>query len=200
MENIQDIISKIHAIVDSHKIADGQYCRWLWQDAKGSRELGVNPYGCADAANILYSIGKFPRDQHERAEFVRTMQAMQDPETGLFNEKTHYPIHTTAHCSAALELFDAAPLHPMKALEPYLEAGRLEEFLENIGWYDNPWTQSHNGAGIFVAMRQTLRPDSGAKVTPQNRAQSRYICTWRAASTTCSTTSGRTCRCVTLKR
>lgn len=155
MENIQDIICKIRRIVDSHKLADGQYCRWLWKgetEKTSARELGVNPYGCADAANILYSIGDFPRDPILRAEFVRTLQSMQDPETGLFHERTHYPIHTTAHCAAALELFDAAPLYPMKALEPYLKPGKLEEFLENIGWYDNPWTQSHNGAGIFVAM------------------------------------------------
>ena len=152
MENIQDIIIKIQQIVDSHKIADGKYCRWLWQNEKSTRELGVNPYGCADAANILYTIGNFPRDLSERAGFVKTMQAMQDAETGLFHESTHYPIHTTAHCSAALELFDAKPLHHLAALEQYLLPNKLEEFLENIGWYDNPWTQSHNGAGIFAAM------------------------------------------------
>lgn len=152
MENIQDILDKIYGIVASHKLADGEYCRWLWQDKSNSRELGINPYGCADAANILYSIGKFPRDPHERSGFVRALQNMQDPETGLFHEKTHYPIHTTAHCAAALELFDAAPLYRMTAIWPYLEPGKLEEFLETVDWYGNPWTDSHNGAGIFVAM------------------------------------------------
>ena len=152
MENIQDIICAIRRTVERHKLADGRYCRWLWQDGKGSRELGLNPYGCADAANILYSIGAFPKSPSERSEWVNTLQSMQSPETGLFHERTHYPIHTTAHCAAALELFDAKPLYPMSALEQYLEPGKLEAFLDELGWYDNPWTQSHNGAVYFGAI------------------------------------------------
>ena len=50
MYNIQPIVDKILERIEAHKIEDGQYARWLWQDEKGSRELGVNPYGCADAA------------------------------------------------------------------------------------------------------------------------------------------------------
>jgi hypothetical protein len=152
MENIQDIVAKIRRVIENHKIADGQYARWLWQDAKGIREMGVNPYGCADAANILYSIGDFPSDPAERAEWVKTLRAMQDPKTGLFNERTHHPIHTTAHCVAALELFDAAPLHPMSSLVYTEEPGKLEEFLDSLGWYSDPWPQSHRGAGIYVSM------------------------------------------------
>ncbi len=53
-ENIQDIIEKILERIEAHKLGDGKYSRWLWQDAKNSREMGVNPYGCADAAN--YSV------------------------------------------------------------------------------------------------------------------------------------------------
>ena len=29
-------------------------------------DLGENPYGCADAANILYTVGRFPGDARER--------------------------------------------------------------------------------------------------------------------------------------
>ena len=127
MEYIQDIIDKIQHVVDTHKVADGAYARWLWQNTANNRELGVNPYGCADAANILYSIGAFPRDLSERKEWIRTLQAMQDPETGLFHECTHHPIHTTAHCAAALELFDAPPLYPVNALADTLKEGKLED-------------------------------------------------------------------------
>ena len=59
---------------------------------------------------------------------------MQDTDTGLFNEKpsdptkfVHDPIHTTAHCMAALELFDAMPLTSAKALEVYLDKEKMEE-------------------------------------------------------------------------
>lgn len=174
MENIQDIICAIRRTVERHKLADGRYCRWLWQDGKGSRELGLNPYGCADAANILYSIGAFPKSPSERSEWVNTLQSMQSPETGLFHERTHYPIHTTAHCAAALELFDAKPLYPMSALEQYLEPGKLEAFLDELGWYDNPWTQSHNGAGLFVALNL-----SGEATPDWNRRYFDWL--WREA-------------------
>ena len=54
------IIPKIQKVIDTHKLADGSYGRFL-----GDTE--PNPYGCADAANILYSIGNFPQDPAERA-------------------------------------------------------------------------------------------------------------------------------------
>lgn len=150
-ESIQDILDKIEEKVQERKMADGQYARWLWQNEQGNRELGVNPYGCADAANILYTLGHFPTDLNERQAWVETMQNMQNPETGLFHEKTHHYLHTTAHCIAALELFDAKPRYTMSALEPYKSEDNLKELLENLDW-DRPWDASHQGAGIFVAM------------------------------------------------
>ena len=132
MEYIQDIIENIRYVVANHKISDGAYARWNWQNEENTRELGVNPYGCADAANILYSIGDFPRDPVERQCWIDTLRKMQDPETGLFHEKTHHPIHTTAHCAAALELFDALPAYPVYALHHTLPEGGLEDFLEHI--------------------------------------------------------------------
>lgn len=155
MENIQDIIDAINKTVTTHCVSAGNYSRWLWQDAKNSRELGVNPYGCADAANILYSIGNFPRDPAERAKWISALQAMQDPKSGFFHESTHHTIHTTAHCIAALELFDAAPLYPVNDLLPLLNDGGIEHFLDSLGWYDNPWPQSHQGAGVYVALNLT---------------------------------------------
>ena len=48
--NITPAIKKIKEIVDSHRLSDGVYCRF-------SEIREPNPYGTADAANILYSIG-----------------------------------------------------------------------------------------------------------------------------------------------
>ena len=150
--NIDRLIDKIRRTVESHRISEGVYARWLWQDEKGARELGVNEYGCADAANILYTIGDFIREPEKRAKWVETLQAMQNPETGLFTEKTHHTIHTTAHCLAALELFDAQPRYPLTALNPYLEREKLEELLSGLNWTGNPWPQSHQGAGLYASM------------------------------------------------
>jgi hypothetical protein len=153
--NIDNLVEQIRKCVERHKIADGKYSRWLWQNEKGDRELGCNPYGCADAANILYSISQFPRDAKERCAFVDTLRSMQEKSSGMFHEKTHHTIHTTAHCLAALELFDASPLYPCTQLLPLLQKEKLYDFLENeVNWLD-PWPQSHKGAGIFVALTMT---------------------------------------------
>ena len=116
MMNIDALTGKIADIVASHALGGGKYARWLWQDEKGTRELGSNEYGCADAANILYTIGQFPTGQ-AREDMLAALLALQDPATGLFEERTHHTIHTTAHCTAAIELFDARPLYPLTALK-----------------------------------------------------------------------------------
>ena len=61
--DISKYIENVKKIIDNHNLGQiGAYCRWLWQptdSAKPHRDLGLNEYGCADAANILYMIGKF---------------------------------------------------------------------------------------------------------------------------------------------
>ena len=153
--NIDAIVEKVYRTVQSHRLSEGAYSRYLWQDAGNTRKMGVNEYGCADAANILYTIGRFEGDPEKRACWVKTMRAMQDPTTGLFYEGTHHTIHTTAHVIAALELFDAMPLYPLTALAPYMEKDRLYDFLEHLDWDKLPWPQSHQGAGLFAALTIT---------------------------------------------
>lgn len=158
--NIDKLVENIRETVERHRIEPGGYRRWLWNNASGGRQLGVNEYGCADAANILYTIGCFEGDPAARENWVRTMQGMQDPETGLFHEATHHPFHTTAHVAAALELFDARPLYPVKAMLPYLDRDRLYAFLEGLDWEKNPWPQSHQGAGLFATLVLTRAADA----------------------------------------
>lgn len=153
--NIQPIIEKIYRNVQKRRLAPGSYARL----PEGNLP---NPYGCADAANILYTIGAFPRNIEERAEFVRILGSMQNPETGLFVEDTsdpvyknlhiHDPVHTTAHCMAALELFDAQPLYRAYALEDTLEPEGFTRFMEGIDYRGNPWSGSHRPAGLYVAL------------------------------------------------
>lgn len=157
---MQELIGKIRRTVASHRLAEGEYCRWLWQNQRGDRQLGVNEYGCADAANILYTIGDFPGAPESRGRFVSALQKMQAPETGLFHEATHHPIHTTAHCLSALELFDQRPLYPLTALTPYLDTALLFPFLEGLNWEHSPWNNSHQGAGLYAALVVTRTADA----------------------------------------
>ena len=158
--NIDAIGEKLYRTVQTHRLSEGAYSRYLWQNAENSRKMGVNEYGCADAANILYTIGRFEGDPEKRACWVKTMQDMQDKETGLFYEGTHHTIHTTAHVVAALELFDAQPRYPLTALFPYREKDKLFDKLENLDWAGKPWPQSHQGAGLFAALTITRSVDA----------------------------------------
>lgn len=151
--NIDNLIEKIYKTVESHRLGEeGKYARWLWQNEKNDRKMGLNEYGCADAANILYSIGRFPDTSAKREVWIKTLQDFQNPQTGLFQEPTHHFIHTTAHCTAALELFDAKPKYPLTELMKYASKEGLYGLLENLQWGTIPWPQSHQGAGIYAAM------------------------------------------------
>lgn len=152
--NIDGLVDSIEKCVARHRLAAGDYARWAWDNGSG-RNTGRNEYGCADAANILYTIGKFPRDPGERAEWVRILRSMQDSVTGMFREPTHHTIHTTAHCTAALELFDASPLRRCACLDRVLTKEGLYAFLENEVDWQNPWPESHKGAGILPCLVNT---------------------------------------------
>ncbi len=149
MRNIDRLIEKIASTVAAHDLGGGAYARWLWQNEKSDRKLGKNEYGCADAMNILYTIGRFPKGD-ERQAALCALLSLQDPETGLFREETHHYIHTTAHCTAAIELFDEKPLYPQKALAKYFTVEGLYSLLDALDWEGNPWPQSHQGAGIYA--------------------------------------------------
>ena len=106
MKNIDSLIEKIYRSVEKHYLGNGAYKRFLLQDEKNTRSMDINEYGCADAINILYSINRLPKGE-EREKCIRALQGLQKKDSGLFEEKTHHFIPTTAHCIAALEIFDA---------------------------------------------------------------------------------------------
>ena len=151
MINVQPLVDRVIETVSRHALGNGAYARYLWQDKEGGRNLAADPYGCADAANILYTVGALPTGEEALA-MVRAMQGLQDPESGLFQSMdAHHPIHTTAHVVAALELFDAKPLYPLRALEEYFTIPGMIGLLETMAPAENPWSISHQGAGIYAA-------------------------------------------------
>lgn len=150
--NLDKIIHYALKVIEEHKEAPGAYARWRIPDSNGRRNMGVTEYGCADAANALYTLGYFPRDIAERAAFIKVLQDMQKPD-GRFDEATHHTLHATAHCIAALELFDAAPNLPLTYhMKEFGTSQQVVAFLETRDWSGNPWDQSHQGAGFYAAM------------------------------------------------
>lgn len=155
MYDIRNLIKEVKKTVDLHSLdKTGAYCRWLWQNKNNTRELGINEYGCADAANILYTIGEFSMNPNERSDWIDTLQKLQNEETGMFTEgtRTHNTIHTTAHCIAAIELFDALPKYPLKGLKTYKDKDNLYELLDNLDWDNKTWSESHKGAGVYASL------------------------------------------------
>jgi hypothetical protein len=151
--DIRGFLAGVRRIVDRHSLgSSGAYCRFT-RDENGHAVKGeVNAYGCADAANILYTIGEFPANLADRANWISALQDLQYPSTGLFPEGSHHIVHTTAHCVAALELFDARPRHRVADLELYKDPAEMEKVLESLDWEGRPWEESHKGAGLYAAL------------------------------------------------
>ncbi len=148
--NIDNLLSFVLLAVKEHSLGLGKYARW--RIPAENRNMGTNEYGCADAANILYTLGLLPEDADERRAFIATLRAFQK-KNGLFEEPTHHPLHTTAHCIAALELFDAKPRYALAYHnEQFDTEEKLTAFLAQLAWKSDPWNASHQGAGLFSAM------------------------------------------------
>lgn len=155
--NMDRAVEKIAYVTEKHHLGDGAYCRWLWQNEKQTRQLGINEYGCADAINILYTIGRLPKaDDPMKAKMAAALLSLRK-EDGSFTEPTHHVLHTTAHCTAALQILDAEPFSPEGIPSPFLAPYRTKEglydLLENLNWEGSPWNNSHQGAGVYTAMQ-----------------------------------------------
>lgn len=140
--DIDPIIGKFAESVEAHCISPGRYSRY-------TDRMIPDPYGCADAINTLYTIGRLPRDAEERRICAEGLMELQNPQTGLFHAD-HHPIHTTAHCTAALELLDAFPRYPFYELLRYNTPDALIALLESLDWVSKKST-GHIGAGIYAA-------------------------------------------------
>lgn len=153
MYDLRPFIKEIKKIVERHYLGEtGRYARWITQDEKNSRNLGSVPYGCANAANILYSINDFPTDGTERTAFIKVLQDFQNKENGLFEDSDNFPTHSTAFVSGALALFDAKPLYKAAGFSEYTTKEALFNFLDDIDWANQPWLGAHLGSGIYASM------------------------------------------------
>ncbi len=156
MYDLRPFVAEIKKIVERHYLGEpGKYAQWITQNAQNTRNLGATPYGCANAVNILYTIGALPVDVQERQGFVKVLQEFQNAETGLFTNPGNFETHTTAFVSGALNLLDAVPLYQATGFEVYSTKEGLFSFMNQIDWARNPWLGAHLGAGIYGSMLLT---------------------------------------------
>jgi len=151
--DLDEFLGAVLRIIERHRLGPtGAYARWTAPQAgDAAPDTTINPYGCADAANLLYTLRAFPPPE-EWPEWIGALRALQEPQSGVFREATHDPIHTTAHVLGALELFEARPVHALTALDPLRDAARMERALDTLDWTWNPWGESHKGAGLYAAL------------------------------------------------
>ena len=153
MFDIRDIVREARKVVSSHAgTIPGEYHRILKLGREKNIRTGVTAYGCADAACILYTLDELPPGTADREAWIQAIRSFQNPITGLFEDGSHHEIHTTAFALAALNLFDARAEHPLKALHPLKEREKMEAFLDALQWREEPWLDSHQGAGIYSAL------------------------------------------------
>jgi hypothetical protein len=156
--DLTGFLDSVHHITLAHKRPEpGAFARW---SVAGEAGTPPNPYGCADAVNLLYTLGKLPAPPAEREAMAEALRNLQSPEDGLFHESTHHPVHTTAHCIGALEILDARPRHPLVALAGLKTPDGLTSYLDGLEWGSNPWRESHRGAGFYAALAVAEWPGS----------------------------------------
>ncbi len=149
--DINYILEQTEKAVRSHELDMGRYTRWTRPDNHPAHRIGLNPYACADAVNILYMLNRFPKKESVRSAFIRTLQGLQEAESGLFTASTHHVIHTTAYCVDALYLLGASAKYPFKELEEFLNIRNVFEMLEERDWLTRG-LGAHPGAGIYSVL------------------------------------------------
>ncbi len=153
MYDLRPFINDVKKIVKSHNLGNpGEYAQFITQNEKGSRNLGLAPYGSANAVNILYTINALPTDSHERDAFIRVLQSFQNKDTGLFENPGNFATHTTAFLCGALNLLDAKPLYKAEGFKAQTSREGIFEFMDKINWADEPWLGAHLGAGIYASV------------------------------------------------
>lgn len=173
MYDLRHLIHTVETSIDAHSLGlPGAYCRWTRPGPDRVGEKTLSPYGSADAADLLYILNHFPGDSADRQAWVGTLHSLQNPESGLFESEVRktgslgptvshgqtggltgmrHTLETTAHCLAALELFDTRTRVPLNWLADLRRPHELSAFLDRLDWRGNPIREARRGAGLYAA-------------------------------------------------
>jgi hypothetical protein len=162
MENqLFDLAVKLSRVASKHVSIDTGFDIYRYAEFTRSGDFAYgfgsrNPYALADFANINFLLPEKLRAPEKLIRLaVERLKGLQDPETGLFYESSHHPIHATACAMAALHRFDVSPKLFAKSLDKYLVWEVLKEELEKVRWDVNPWRDSNVPVGILTILSLT---------------------------------------------
>jgi hypothetical protein len=130
-----------------------------------NRRASPTPFASCFAVFVrhLFSVlGALPNG--ERAAWLASLQAYQDPATGLFSDSahaarspdaahdaTHLDHQLTTFCLSAVHALGGRPLYPLRFLDEWQDPGRLCAWLDRLDW-TNPWNSGNKAMflGIFL--------------------------------------------------
>lgn len=155
MIDFRGFINNAEKIINNHLLEKGAFSRWIAQNEEENRDLGINAYGCSDAVKILYMLNKLPKSCDERDKYISAIQSLQNPETGMFEESTHDPFHTTAYCITVLAILGSYPKYPLSDMLKLKDMGSMTEFMSNQPWSKEPCLTSHRISGLYASLELT---------------------------------------------
>jgi len=149
--NVDRFLSFIHEFVEQFRAGEaiGDYSY-----KKGKKEPDL--YGSSDILMTLHTINALNLNEKQKQEWIEILQGFQNPKTGWFKEKEtfHFKEHSTAYCTAALDLIGGKPKYPLKFLEKVNTKEKVEKWLKRMLW-SLAWPTSHRGSGVAATLSMT---------------------------------------------
>ncbi|KKB13135.1 hexapeptide transferase [Devosia geojensis] len=132
---------------------------YLSREADGQERMSIRHLN--DAIEIATAFDALP-DGLDRDATVKTLQAVQDPATGLFPDPWRKPapgmplrddglaLYNVLSVGYALEVLGARPLHPIPAME--VSAPDLCDWLDGLPWTTRAWSAGSHVDAIGTAL------------------------------------------------
>lgn len=113
-------------------------------------------YSSADIVWIRWIIGDLDElSEAERRGWIAYLQSFQNPRDGSYPpQRLHDPAHALAHVTFALNALGGSHRYPISFVEPLLQPGAVEPWLESLDWYWQ-WGGSCTLWGIGMTMLST---------------------------------------------
>jgi len=144
----------------NHSRIEGSAGRFMSQaDGNGMED----PWSSAAAVNVLYGLNLLPGRNHDREDWVGTLQSYQSDESGLFHYEHGDSLKLSAACISALACLESRPHHAPHALREYLEPEAFIGFSRGLHWCKDPEGAAREFAALFTCL--VLSDEAGQEWT-----------------------------------
>lgn len=148
MIDFRDFLIKADDAVKKHSLGNGSFSRLVTDNTDDDSYI----CGCTDAVNIMYILNKLPKSYSARSKYIKIIQALQNPDTGLFHNNSDDDYYFTAYCAAALELLNARTLYPIKEMEVLADTKPFMDFVKEQPWSREPQTAAYRTSAVHASL------------------------------------------------